>query len=193
MDYKLLPDEILIKLLKADDEAALNQIYLRYWKCLYLSALRKVRLREIAEELVQNIFISLWDRRQISDIVQLHCYLQTAIKYQVINYLKSKILSNKYLQLSSLNETGADASAESSLIIHDLTMAIDRAVHALPEKTQLVFRLSRFENHSVKEISRLMKISEKAVEYHITQSLKILRLHLKDFMILGLAFGLIFS
>jgi RNA polymerase sigma-70 factor (family 1) len=193
MDYKLLPDEILIKLLKGDDEAALNQIYLRYWKCLYLSALRKVRLKEIAEDLVQNIFISLWDRRQISDIVHLDCYLQTAIKYQVINYLKSKILGYKYLQLSALDETGEDASAESSLIIHDLTIAIDKAVQVLPQKTQLVFRLSRFENHSVKEISQRMKISEKAVEYHITQSLKTLRLHLKDFMILGLASGLVFS
>jgi RNA polymerase sigma-70 factor (family 1) len=193
MDYKLLPDEILIKLLKADDEAALNQIYLRYWKCLYLSALRKVRLKEIAEDLVQNIFISLWDRRQISDIIHLDSYLQTAIKYQVINHLKSKILGRKYLQLSALDETGEDASAESSLVIHDLTIAIDEAVQVLPQKTQLVFRLSRFENRSVKEISQCMKISEKAVEYHITQSLKSLRLHLKDFMILGLAFGLVFS
>src|SRR5258705_9231831 len=79
MNYKLLTDEILIKLLKADDETALNEIYLRYWKCLYFSSLKKVRIKEIAEELVQNIFISLWDRRHLANITHLSGYLQTAI------------------------------------------------------------------------------------------------------------------
>ena len=193
MDYKLLTDEILIKLLKADDETALNEIYMRYWKCLYFSSLKKVRIKEIAEELVQNIFISLWDRRHLANITHLSGYLQTAIKYQVINYLKSKILGNKYQSLRAVDENSEAADAESALIINDLSKAIEEAVNQLPQKTQLIFKLSRFENRTVKEISNKMEISEKAVEYHITQSLKLLRLQLKEFLVFQLIFFWLFS
>jgi DNA-directed RNA polymerase specialized sigma24 family protein len=69
-DYRLLTDEILIKLLKADDQPALKEIYNRYWKSLFLSALQKVRSREVAEELVENLLISLWNKRATAIIQQ---------------------------------------------------------------------------------------------------------------------------
>jgi len=185
-DYRLLSDEMLIKLLRTSDETALKEIYLRHWQSLFQAALRKVRVKEIAEELVQNIFVSLWDRRTIQTIEQLSCYLHTAIKYQVINYLKSKILDKKYLSHAVQQSVMEDNSCESTLLTHELSLAIDQAIRELPPKTQLVFRLSRFENRSIREISQSMNISEKAVEYHITQSLKIMRLHLKDFILFDL-------
>jgi RNA polymerase sigma-70 factor (ECF subfamily) len=69
------------------------------------------------------------------------------------------------------------------LLVQELDTAIDRAIGQMPEKTQTVFRLSRFERQSNKEISHVMNLSEKAVEYHIKQSLKTLRIYLKDFML----------
>ena len=74
------------------------------------------------------------------------------------------------------------------MLARELSEAIDIATRQLPEKTRQVFRMSRFEEQSVKEIAQTMNISEKAVEYHITKSLKILRLHLKDFILLQLLF-----
>ena len=186
LDYRLLSDDLLTKLLKTSDETALKEIYLRHWQSLFQAALRKVRVKEIAEELVQNIFVSLWDRRAIQSIEQLSCYLHTAIKYQVINYLKSKILDKKYLLHAVQQSASEDNSCESALLTHELSLAIDHAIRELPPKTQLVFRLSRYENRSIREISQSMNISEKAVEYHITQSLKIMRLHLKEFILFEL-------
>ena len=192
MDYTLLADEILIKLLKSDDEAALKEIYLRYWKSLYITALKKVSLKEVAEEIVQNLLVSLWNKRKTSDIKHLQNYLNTGIKYQVINYVKAKIHREKKYQYAMSKQAYAENTSEDSLLINELSLAIDRAITMLPEKTQLVFRLNRLENHSVKDISSLMNISDKAVEYHITRSLKIMRQQLKDFILFELLFFLLF-
>ena len=182
MDYELLADEILLKLLKANDEAAFKQIYSRYWQCLFFLALKKVRVKEIAEELVQNIFISLWNKRNDAEIKNIEAYLRGAIKYQVINYVQSSISNKNHQRKAAATTSLEDNNCASPLLIHELSLAIDNAILQLPQKTQQIFRLSRFENHSVKEISMQMNISEKAVEYHITQSLKFMRVHLKEFL-----------
>ncbi len=192
MDYRLLADEILLKLLKANDEAALKEIYLRFWKSLYITTLKKVRSKEVAEEIVQNLIVSLWNKRETSEIQNLQNYLNTAVKYQVINYVKTKILREKKYQYAMSKQVYAENTSEDSLLINELSLAIDRAINMLPEKTQTVFRLSRLENHSVKDISSLMDISDKAVEYHITKSLKIMRQQLKDFILFELVFVLLF-
>ncbi|OQP61176.1 hypothetical protein A3860_05520 [Niastella vici] len=74
-------------------------------------------------------------------------------------------------------------SADLPLLVQELNTAIDKAISQLPQKTQTIFRLSRFEKQSNKDISRIMDLSEKAVEYHITQSLKSLRFFLRDFIL----------
>ncbi|MBC7889709.1 MAG: RNA polymerase sigma-70 factor [Ferruginibacter sp.] len=188
MDYRLLPDDGLLKLLKYSDEAALKEIYLRYWKNIYFSAIKKVGIKNIAEELVQNVFVSLWTNRETANIRQLQNYLNTAIKYQVINFLKSKILREKYTLQSSMFVAQEEDSCESILLTHELSGAIDKATKKLPEKSRQIFQLSRMENHSIKDIARNLHISEKTVEYHITRSLKIMRIYLKDFIAVNLVF-----
>ena len=95
MDYTVIHDDHLLRLLKASDEGALKEIYLRYWKELYLIALKKIRSNEVAEELVQNVIVSLWDKRKITTIRNLEGYLKVAVKYQVINFIKGKIHQEK--------------------------------------------------------------------------------------------------
>ncbi len=192
MDYRLLADQLLIKLLRANDEEALRMIYVRYWRPLFLSVVKKIRVREIAEELVQNVFVSLWEKRHSTHVQELGPYLHTAVKYQAINYIKSNILHKAHAKSMALQVVTEENYSASSLLIHELTNAIDNAIQHLPQKTQLVFRLSRFENRSVSEISAFLNISEKAVEYHITRSIKFLRFQLKDFIILEICL-LLFS
>ena len=75
MNYKVFDDAILLKLLKAGDGSALEEIYARYSEMVLLAALKKVKSKAIAEELVQNIFISLWVKRETAQIQQLPAYL----------------------------------------------------------------------------------------------------------------------
>lgn len=186
MDYKVFDDEILLKLLKTGDGAALEEVYKRYSEAVFLAAFRKVRSKEVAEELVQNIFISLWAKREQAQIEKLEAYLHTAVRYQVIDYIRSKILRERYSQFAKEQLNIDESASESKLLLQELSIAIDNTIKKLPQKTQEIFRLSRYEHRSVKEIAQYMNLSEKAVQYHVTQSLKFMRLHLRDFILINL-------
>jgi RNA polymerase sigma-70 factor (family 1) len=186
MDYGLLADNVLLQLLKISDELAYKEIYVRYWRCLYRSAVSKTNSKEVAEDIVQSVFTDLWDRREQHTINSIGAYLETAVKYQVINYIRSAISKRaQYAGLGELQKAEENA-ADVPLLIQELNAAIDKAISQLPQKTQTIFRLSRFEKHSNKDISQIMDLSEKAVEYHITQSLKSLRFFLRDFILVDL-------
>lgn len=192
MDYRLLADEVLLKFLRISDELAFKEVYLRYWKGLYYSALNKISNKEIAEDIVQTVFTDLWEKRERHSIQNLPAYLDTAIKYQVINYIKSAISKKSHLSAIGEKQKTEENSTDLLLLVQELNAAIDKAISQLPQKTQTIFRLSRFEQHSNKEISHIMDLSEKAVEYHISQSLKSMRFYLRDFMLVDLALVLLF-
>ena len=186
MEYKLLTDEILTKLLKADDETAFKEIYNRHWKLLFNAAYYRLNSKETAKELVQNLFLHVWEKRNSLSITNLQYYLQTAIKNRVINHIETMLVQKKYQQ--HFRETFSNQSSETEATVqyNELYHAFEKALQQLPQKTRDVFKMSRFEHLSVKEIALRLNISEKAVEYHITSSLKILRVNLKDFMVSGL-------
>jgi RNA polymerase sigma-70 factor (family 1) len=186
MNYKVFDDAILLKLLKAGDGSALEEIYVRYSEMVFLAALKKVKSKAIAEELVQNLFISLWVKRETAQIQHLPSYLQSAVRYQVIDYIRAQLIRERYYQSAKEQMTVQENLSESRLLLHELSIAIDNTIKKLPQKTQEIFRLSRYEKRTTKEIAQYMNLSEKAVEYHVTQSLKFMRLHLKDFIIVEL-------
>ena len=180
-----LTDEMLVKLLKASDEKAFKTIYERYWKSIYLTALKKLRSAHLAEELTQSLFVNIWERREQSSIINISSYLSSAIKYKIINYIESRYSSQGVID-EDMSDLMADNSTEDNILLNDLNLAITNALQQLPVKTREVFKLSRFDHFSVREIAGKMNLSEKAVEYHITQSLKLLRIELKDFMVFSL-------
>ena len=186
MDYRLLEDEVLLKFLRISDELAFKEIYLRYWKDLYSSAISKINSKEVAEDIIQSVFAGLWEKRDKHSIQNISAYLHTAVKYQVINYIKSAISKKSHLSIVGEEQKKQESNTDLLLLLQELNAAIDNALGQLPPKTQTIFRLSRFEQHSNKEISNIMHLSEKAVEYHISQSLKSLRFYLRDFILVHL-------
>ena len=186
MQDTIITDTILIELLETGDESAFQEIYLRYWYKLYMVARRKVSAEEDAEEIVQYIFVDLWERRNNLNINDLNKYLFSAVKYKVLNYIKSQIVRQTY-QTEKLSITiNADTNTEEELAYKDLNQAIMEGIGQLPSKTQEIFRLNRLEGLSVKEIAELLHIPERTIEYHVTQSLRTMRIYLKDFIIYGM-------
>src|SRR5688572_11233221 len=183
MDYRLLADEVLLKLLRINDELAFKELYKRHWQQLFYSVLNKIDSKEVAEDIVQTVFTDLWYRRELLSIDNIAAYLQASVRNRVINYIRFAISNKVHLSNFTERQKQGQDDADVHLLVQELNVAIDRAIRQMPEKTQTVFRLSRFERQSNKEISRIMNLSEKAVEYHIKQSLKTLRIYLKDFML----------
>ncbi len=177
--YPKNADEILIDKLKEGKPEAFEEIYNRYWKKLLQFAILKTDSIEISKEIVQELFINLWERRSELEISNLEYYLFAATKYKIIKELKKKY---KTESLSESTENYADNLPESSLETDELREKIAESINKLPTKTKEVFVKSRIENLSHKEISEALDVSQKAVEYHISQALKLLRMDLKNYL-----------
>jgi RNA polymerase sigma-70 factor (ECF subfamily) len=184
--YAALSDADLLAALYTDDEGSFTEIYQRYCYQLFTLAHRKLKDREAAEELVQDLFENLWNRRASHEIAQLKQYLFAALRYRIINYIKAQQVRAGYELYCRLAGAKIDTTTEDALAHGELSAALLAAVRKLPAKTREIFQLSRLEQYSVAEISGRVNLSEKTVEYHLTKSLKLLRSYLQDFLVLSL-------
>ncbi|GAB3315772.1 RNA polymerase sigma-70 factor [Hymenobacter humi] len=175
-------DAALVKALQHGDELAFAEIYNRYGYPLLEQAFRKVNSREVAEEIVQDLFAALWHKHERADIQSLKSYLWSSVKYRIINHIKNKLTHACYLDYSrGLSE--ADHRTEQELAASDLSLALNNGLAHMPTHTRTVFQLSRLEHQTVPQIALRLSLSPKAVEYHLTRALKMLRVSLKDFLV----------
>lgn len=186
-------DAHLLLLLKQSDEAAFAQIYNRHAPKVRSIAYSKLNSIEGAQEIVQETFMNLWERRYSLNIESLSTYLAVAVKYQVINYIKKQVVIRKHCDYyrSFAKIIGEETSNDVELM--NLYEALDAGVKKLPAKTQAVFKLSRLEHKSISEIAIELNLSQKAIKYLITRSLKELRFHLKEFIISAIFVLALFS
>ncbi|MDX1938898.1 MAG: sigma-70 family RNA polymerase sigma factor [Saprospiraceae bacterium] len=180
MSVKELADAQLVILLREGNLRAYEVIYQRYWYKLYLWASHQIGAQD-AEELVQEVFLSLWNRRAEIEIKRLDLYLAVSIKNQVYSFFKSQLNYRKYQEYLVFKELEQAPDGNQILNFKELTLAIEEALNRLPEKSAEVFRRSRYENQPIKEIAKQLNLSEKAVEYHLTKSLKYLKNTLKPY------------
>ena len=186
MEYQLLSDELLVKLLRVDDEGAFREIYKRYLKPLNRVALNKLKSSEEAEEILQETFLLIWEKRATQNIDNLKAYLFASLKYQIIDHYKAQILAERYADFVFSKDTQAENPSESEMNFQEIIAIFEKSLRDLPQKTSQIFRMSRLENKTTREISEVLHVPERTVEYHITQSLKLLRLQLKDFLPAGI-------
>ncbi|MGV3558329.1 RNA polymerase sigma-70 factor [Larkinella arboricola] len=174
-------DEQVLEALSGGNRMALAELYKRYWYALYRVAYQKTRSAETAEELVQDLFVQLWQKRGALTVRRVDSYLFSALKYSVIDTIKSQVVHEKYQEYQQFFASQSDSSTEDHLAYTDLIGTIETELLKLPPKTQEVFRLSRFEGQTIPEISQKLALTDKAVEYHLTKALKLLRAQLRDY------------
>ena len=191
MEATDVTDTLLSERLRSGEQSAFQEIYHRYWYRLYQVARRKVRSEEDAEEIVQDIFVDLWERREQLLIQELNKFLFKAVKYQILSYLKAQLVRQAYQASKQRFHQDTDTQTEEQLALKDLNEALLAGIEQLPAKTQEIFRLNRLEGRSAKEIADILLIPERTIEYHITQALRIMRSHLKDFIVYVIAILLV--
>lgn len=182
--YASWTDADLVAAVALDDWKAFGELYERYWYRVFALAYRKLKSRETAEELVQELFATLWHKRAQQTIAQVEDYLLVAINHRVLSYIRAHRVRAHYADYCRNLAHEATHETEETLAVADLSAAFLRGVELLPEKSREVFRLSRLEHHSVEEIAARLDVTPKAVEYHLTKSLKRLRLYLRDFIVM---------
>lgn len=183
----VLTERDLLRQLGTGDRIAFELIYEQYWERLYRIAREKVLYPENAEEIVQDIFVDLWERRKGLAIHDLEHYLLRAVKYKVLDYVRAQIIRRQHENTVITLSEQFDSETEEELAYRELRDAFQTALGDLPEKTREIFRLSRIEQLSSREISDRLQIPERTVTYHLAQGLRTLRVHLKDFVVLALS------
>jgi RNA polymerase sigma-19 factor, ECF subfamily len=175
-------DETLLSLVADGDKDAFTMLYRRYWQSLYTSAARALRSKTDAADLVQDIFLSIWNRRHELQVTgSLAAYLQTSVKYSVIKFVEKNITRRDYLiLLTEMLVQYQPPDVDSQLQIKELQTAIQSAVEQMPNKMREVYQLSRQQHLSHKEIAERLGISDETVKKHIQHALQIIKTAIKQ-------------
>ena len=166
--------------MQSNDRAAFGRIYSRYWSKLYLSAYQILRNREAAEDIIQEIFVSLWLKREYTLVDNLNNYLFTAVRFQVFKAIRDGKMRTDLLHDTDLLVSAHNA--ENAFAEKEITQRLDESIEQLPQKCKEIFILSRKEHLSVKEIAERLNISPKTVENQITIALRRLRTDMGEFL-----------
>lgn len=170
-------DERLLQLMAEGDKEAFAILYKRHWEDLFITAARALRGKNEAADVVQDVFLSIWKRKNELNLQgSLSAYLHTSVRYKCIHYIEKNITQRDYLaRLAEMSVTASAPNAEMNLQVQETLRSINKAVAKMPPKMQEVYMLSRQECLSYKEIADLLGISVETVKKHIQHALQLIR------------------
>jgi RNA polymerase sigma-70 factor (ECF subfamily) len=174
-------DQFVLLALRDGQEHAFDFIFRKYYKALCAQANASVGDLDLAQSLVQDCFIKLWEKRSQSPAIEnLSSYLSFMVRNQCIDYLRKE---KRLTTFGHENHDQADDHYSDALLIsHEFEEKMVQALALLPDRCRIAFEYSRFESLTYPEIAAKMGISVKAVEALLSRSLKILRVELKDYL-----------
>ncbi|HEU5148259.1 MAG TPA: RNA polymerase sigma-70 factor [Chryseosolibacter sp.] len=181
-------DEQLVAFVRDGNDNAFAELFHRHWDNVYKMIYSRIRDRSKTEGIAQEIFMKFWDKRSELVIDNFSAYLYTCVKHRCINYIESKITRKKHWDHYKVFLPQQDDATDKAIAFNDLREALEKWLNHIPNKSKMIFRLNRLEGQSVKEIAGQMNLSEKAIQYHLTRSVKELRLYLKEFLSLAVLF-----
>lgn len=170
-------DKTLVAKLKGGDRNAFTAIYNRYWDKLYALAYSHLKTEAATEEVVQDVFLTLWRKRAQLDIEFLPSYLAAMTRHAVYKVLAK---NKKTITAESKAAPSLAASTNEQVDIdnRNLLAIVEKLSNELPEKCRLVFIYNKLLDKSIDELSEIMNISTKTAEAHLTKALKIVRARL---------------
>ncbi len=173
---KDLKDEELVALLNRGSEAALAEIYARYWGRLYVHALKMLQEEPLAQDAVQETFIRLWhNRAQLAPGGSLDAYLYRAVPRRVLNGLRDRQVRSQYTGLFAQYIDRHRNQTLEGLHEKELLATIDGIVRKLPARMREIFELSRYEDLNHAEIAARLGIAPATVKRQVSNAIKILK------------------
>lgn len=188
-------DKDLLERIQQDDKKALEILFKTYYSPLCRFAKTILKNSEQAEDVVQEVFLKIWDKRNsIAPNPSFKAYLYMAVRNHSLNLLK--INERKYWLDDDLEnyEILSNNEVQAQLEAKELSHKINEVIESLPEKCKLTFKLSRFENLSYKEIAEAMGLSVKTVENQMGKALALLRKEVSPYLsLLVICFKVLFN
>jgi len=177
-----LTDETLMHHLKNDDSRAFEAIYRRYWRRLFVFIYHQIGSKEEANEIIQDLMTSLWVKRAETEIQNLRLFLFAAAKNLVNMYFRREINLRKYREYQLMQDIADSIEADNIVNEKELMKAIENALEGLPEKTASIFRMNKLDKVSINKIAIHMGLSDRAVKYHLTKSMQMVKAHLERYL-----------
>lgn len=175
-----MDEKILLIAIKNDDPEAFRKIFQRYSKKLYYFAYRFLKDQTEAEEVVQEVFIRIWNsRKMLNENLSFNSYLFTTGKNFIFNINRSKIHHQSFIEFVKPFILETENSTEEAIISNDLERHIKQAIDLMPPQRKLIFKKSREEGLTYPQIASQLKISEKTVESQIRLAIKWLKSHIE--------------
>lgn len=165
--YGTLSDNELIARIKVGDESALESLYDKYWKPMFVVGGNILHNDQDVEECIQNVFISLWKRRAELEITKsVEFYLAVSIKYQALTCLMREKRRSRLID-SSAERLTDNYTPDMPILARELADRISSSINKLPPTCRLVFELKKEEGFSVQDIADELNISPNTVKMHL--------------------------
>lgn len=177
----LLTDNILLKQMSDGSEQAFSAIYRKYWKRLYVLAHNRLKDPKQSQDLVQDIFVRLWERRETLEIENLNAYLYSAIRYGVFKYIAANKITDDFYNLAEALSPKA-SSADNRIISHELMSAFNKLVDEMPVQRKKIFKMRYEENMKTRVIAEQLAISQKTVQNQLLSSYQTIRTLLAEIL-----------
>ncbi|WP_316822255.1 RNA polymerase sigma-70 factor [Pedobacter gandavensis] len=182
-----LSDVELISLLKQGNAAAYTVVYNRYFEELYLHAYNRLRDKEEAQDLLHELFATIWNKRAELQIKSsLAAYLYTAVRNRVMDVIAHQQVETKYISSLQYFMSHGYCVTDHQVRERQLAALIEKGIKDLPPKMREIFELSRKHEMSHKEIAVQLNLSEQTVRTQVKNALKILRVRLGMMLVLSL-------
>lgn len=153
---------------KSIDKESFEITFSKYWERLYCYCFKITKNRELSQNIVQNIFIDLWEKRRKTNITDMERYLFRAAKFQIFNHYRDKKVNREILQ-DNYEENIPEIPVPPD---HELLDILDKLLDKLPEKRGKIFRMNKIQNMSVNEIASSLDISSQTVKNQLNIALK---------------------
>jgi RNA polymerase sigma-70 factor (family 1) len=175
--------KFLISRLQRGDEAAYEMLFKEYYRMLTVFANRYLNDFETAREIVQDLFVHLYEKRESLDInSSLKSYLFRSTHNRCINYINAQKIRAKYAEHVNMTTDTKENTLEQEVHRTELENALYLAISELPPRCRSIFRMNRFDGLSNSEIADKLNLSRRTVETQISKALKILRTKMQPYM-----------
>jgi len=175
-------DSELWEAITLGDSKAFQMLFERYWAVIYGTAFSYLKDKEACSEIVQDIFLNIWQKRNEFEISSFKNYLTSAARYHVYKQLKAK-KSSAILYIEDYDHVTTPHQGinhgDENITYLELEHSVETSLYNLPKRCREIFILSRMDNLTNDEIAQQLGISKRTVENQITQALKFLRSFLK--------------
>lgn len=180
-EKKRMPD-IGISVHTTDSSVLFERVFKEHFKSLHAYAGSILRDSDEAEEVVQNVFYKLWEKKEkIDEIQSVQAYLYRSVYNECMNFVKHEKVKQNY-EAHAVHHGNIASSAVDNAETKELEERIGNALNDLPEQCRTIFQMSRFEELKYREIADKLGLSVKTIENQMGKALKILRTKLADYI-----------